>query len=103
MPLPAPSGPTSVGDSIHNVTIFISSEESFGSAERPSEAGSTAGIFVLFALAIPTASSLGYTNSASVPFGMAFFSAGLYYLYRRQYLGLFVTILIGTFNRENSS
>ena len=34
--------------------------------------------------------------------GLAFFTAGLYYLYRRQYLGLFLVVLLGTLNRETT-
>ena len=33
---------------------------------------------------------------------LAFFTAGLYYLYRRQYLPLFLVVLLGTFNRETT-
>ncbi len=33
---------------------------------------------------------------------VAFFTAGLYYIYTRRYLGLFLVILIGTFNRETT-
>ena len=41
----------------------------------------------------------------SYPYDMlslAFFTAGLYYIYRRNYLGVFLVILIGTFNRETT-
>jgi hypothetical protein len=34
--------------------------------------------------------------------GVAFFAAGLYYIYKRSYAGLFLVILIGTFNRETT-
>lgn len=34
--------------------------------------------------------------------GVAFFAAGLYYIYKRSYVGLFFVILIGTFNRETT-
>ncbi len=33
---------------------------------------------------------------------VAFFTAGLYYIYTRHYLGLFFVILVGTFNRETT-
>ncbi len=34
--------------------------------------------------------------------GLAFFTAGLYYLYQRKYLGLFLVVLLGTLNRETT-
>jgi hypothetical protein len=34
--------------------------------------------------------------------GVAFFAAGLYYIYKRSFVGLFFVILIGTFNRETT-
>ena len=33
---------------------------------------------------------------------LAFFTAGLYYIYKRSFLGVFFVILIGTFNRETT-
>jgi hypothetical protein len=33
---------------------------------------------------------------------LAFFTAGLYYIYTRRYLGIFLVVLIGTFNRETT-
>ncbi len=33
---------------------------------------------------------------------LAFFTAGLFYIYRRRFMGLFVVVLIGTFNRETT-
>ncbi len=46
-------------------------------------------------------SEANYSYPYDLP-GVAFFAAGLYYIYKRSYVGLFLVILIGTFNRETT-
>ena len=46
-------------------------------------------------------SEANYSYPYDLP-GVAFFAAGLYYVYKRSYIGLFLVILIGTFNRETT-
>ena len=46
-------------------------------------------------------SEADYSYPYDLP-SVAFFAAGLYYIYRRSYAGLFLVVLIGTFNRETT-
>jgi hypothetical protein len=46
-------------------------------------------------------SEADYSYPYDLP-SLAFFAAGLYYIYRRSFKGLFFVILIGTFNRETT-
>lgn len=46
-------------------------------------------------------SEANYSYPYDLP-SLAFFTAGLYYIYRRSFLGIFVVMLLGTFNRETT-
>lgn len=46
-------------------------------------------------------SEADYSYPYDLP-SLAFFAAGIYYVYKRSYFGLFLVILIGTFNRETT-
>ena len=54
---------------------------------------------VIWTYAIHTEANFAYPYDLS---SLAFFTAGLNYIFRRRYLALFVVILIGTFNRETT-
>jgi hypothetical protein len=46
-------------------------------------------------------SEADYSYPYDLP-SLAFFAAGLYYIYKRSFLGTFLVVLIGTFNRETT-
>ncbi len=46
-------------------------------------------------------SEADYSYPYDLP-SVAFFAAGLFYIYKRSYAGLFIVVLIGTFNRETT-
>ena len=62
-------------------------------------------VFPIFLFAVTWTYVIHSEANFSYPYdlpGLAFFTAGLYYLYRRKYLGLFLIVLLGTFNRETT-
>ena len=62
-------------------------------------------VFPVFLFAVMWTYTIHSEANFSYPYdfpSLAFFTAGLYYIYRRQYLGLFLVVLLGTFNRETT-
>ena len=62
-------------------------------------------VFPVFLFAVMWTYSIHSEADYSYPYdlpSLAFFAAGLYYLYRRSFPGLFAVILIGTSNRETT-
>jgi len=62
-------------------------------------------VFPVFLFTVMWTYSIHSEADYSYPYdlpSLAFFAAGLYYIYRRSFLGTFMVVLIGTFNRETT-
>lgn len=62
-------------------------------------------VYPIFLFAVMWSYAIHSEADFSYPYdlpSLAFFAAGLYYIYKRSYWGIFVVVLVGTFNRETT-
>ncbi len=62
-------------------------------------------VFPVFLFTVMWTYSIHSEADFSYPYdlpSLAFFAAGLYYIYKRSFIGVFLVVLIGTFNRETT-